>query len=151
MAENGVRKRKSAKGAKGKTSKATQPAVSVAQCQGLDQGLSNVTWQGRRTGSSGEHGMLKMVASAVLLSLAFFAYQVRLSYQCPKRAGYPSSCAIQNYDYIYALYKAWTQRPVYDFNAASKREVDFSADIPKRDAVVAAFKVSCILEVYWPP
>lgn len=37
MAENGVRRRKSAKGSKGQTSKGTQPAVSIAQRQGLGQ------------------------------------------------------------------------------------------------------------------
>ena len=39
---------------------------------------------------------------------------------------------------------------MYDFNAASKQEIDFSADIPKRDAVVAAFKVSYIVNVRQP-
>lgn len=84
-----------------------------------------------------------MVASAVLLSLVFFAYQVRTSEHCLEYAEWLRHCAAQNYDYLYALFKAWRQRPVYDFTAASKREVDFSVDIPKRDAVVAAFKVSC--------
>ncbi|KAH9926421.1 glycoside hydrolase [Fomitopsis serialis] len=77
---------------------------------------------GHSSGSRGDYGMLKMVALAVLVSLVFFVYQ--------------------NYGYIHTLVKAWTQRKrlIYDFNAASKREIDFSADIPKRDAVVAAFK-----------
>ncbi|KZT73425.1 glycoside hydrolase family 47 protein [Daedalea quercina L-15889] len=101
MAEPGVRKRKNARGAKSQSAKNGRPT-------------------GHQTGTKRDHGMLKVVAGAVLVSLVFFVYQ--------------------NYDYVYALIRAWRERPIYNFDAASKRELDFSADIPKRDAVVAAFK-----------
>lgn len=78
--------------------------------------------QGVSRRDSGDGGILKFVVAALFLTSVVFVYK--------------------NYDYLkmYIRRRARAESSGWDFDAASRRPTDMSADLPKRDAVTAAFK-----------
>lgn len=78
--------------------------------------------QATSRGDGGDGAMLMTVFLVLVVSGGIFLYN--------------------NYDYAKAFIQSRmrTDTPGWDFDAAGKHAVDLSADIPKRDAVVKAFK-----------